>query len=50
MMEKYDKGESATLGPHKPWGNRLFSKSMKGKILIFLHEVDKMISLISVQV
>ena len=34
----------------QPWANRLFSKSMKGKILNFLHEVEKMISVISVQV
>ena len=29
-----------------PWANRLFSKSIKGKILNFLHEVEKMISVI----
>ena len=33
-----------------PWANRLFSKSMKGKILNLLHEVEKMISVISIQV
>ena len=33
-----------------PWAHRLFSKSMEGKILNFLHEVEKMISVISVQV
>ena len=33
-----------------PWVNRLFSKSMKGKILNFLYQVEKMISVISVQV
>ena len=34
----------------QPWANRLFSKSMQGKILNFLHEVEKMISVMSVQV
>ena len=43
-------GESAALGQRMPWANRIFSKSMKGKILNFLHEVAKMISVISVQV
>ena len=40
-------GESAALGWFMPWANGLFSKSMKGKILNFLHEVEKMISVIS---
>ena len=44
------RGESAALGRHMPWANRRFSKSMKGKILNFLHEVEKMISVIAVQV
>ena len=44
------RGESAALGRHMPWANRLFSKSMKRKILNFLHEVQKVISVISVQV
>ena len=43
-------GESAALGRRMPWANRLFSKSMKGKILNFLHEAEEMISVISVQV
>ena len=30
--------ELAALGRRMPWANRLFSKSMKGKILNFLHE------------
>ena len=42
--------ESAALGRRIPWANRLFSKSMEGKVLNFLHEVEKMISVISVQV
>ena len=33
-----------------PRVNRLFSKILKGKILNFPHEVEKMISIISVQV
>ena len=41
---------SAALGRRMSWADRLFSKSMKGKILNFLHEVEKMISVISVQV
>ena len=32
-----------------PWANRLFSKSMNGKILNFLHEVEEVISVISIQ-
>ena len=44
------RGESAALGRRMPWANRLFSKSMKGKILNFLHEIEKMISVISMQV
>ena len=43
-------GESAALGWRMPWANHLFPKSMKGKILNFLHEVEKMISVISVEV
>ena len=46
----YSRGESAVLGRRMTWANRLFSKSMKGNILNFLHEVEKMISVISVQV
>ena len=45
-----NRGESAALGRRMPWANRPFSKSIKGKILNFLHEVEKMISVISVQV
>ena len=33
-----------------PWANRLFSKIMKGKILNFLREVEKVILVIDVQV
>ena len=44
------RGESAALGRRMPWANRLFSKIMKGKILNFSHEVEKTISVISVQV
>ena len=33
-----------------PWATRLFSKSMKGKILNFLREVEKVISVISIEV
>ena len=43
-------GESAALRRRMPWTNRLFSKSMEGKILNFLYEVEKMVSVISVQV
>ena len=43
------RGESAALGRRIPWTNRLFSKSMKGKISNFIHEVQKMILVISVQ-
>ena len=46
----FSRGESAAVGQRMPWANRLYSKSMKGKILNFLHEVEKMISVISVQV
>ena len=46
----FGRGESAALDRHMPWANRLFSKSIKGIILNFLHEVEKMISVISVQV
>ena len=42
--------ESAALDQRMLWANRLFSKTMKGKILNFLYEVEKMISVISVQV
>ena len=43
------RGESAALAQRMPWANRLFSKSIKGKVLNFLHEFDKMISVISVE-
>ena len=33
-----------------PWATRLFVKSMKGKILNFLHEVEKVILVIFIQV
>ena len=46
----HSRGESAAFGRRMPWANRLFSKSMKGKFLNFLHEIEKMISVISVQV
>ena len=46
FRDKIQVGESRRM----PWASRLFSKSMKGKILIFLHEVEKIISVISVQV
>ena len=42
--------ELATLEWRMPWANRLFSKSRKRKILNFLHEVEKIISVISIQV
>ena len=45
QLNNSDVGES-----QQPWSNRLFSKSIKGKILNFSHEVEKMISTISVQV
>ena len=41
------RGESAALGRRVPWANSIFSKSTKGKILNFLHQVEKMISVIS---
>ena len=44
------RGDSAALGQRMPWANRLFLKSMKGIFLLFLHKVEKMISVISVQV
>ena len=47
---KNSRGESAALGRRMPWSNHLFLKSMEGKILNFLHEVEKMILVISVQV
>ena len=48
VIHYHYRGESTALGTL--WANCLFSKSMKGKILNFLHEVGKMISVISVQV
>ena len=50
VKEKNSRGESAGLGRRMRWASRLFSKSMKGKILNFLHKVEKIISVISVQV
>ena len=44
------RGESAALGRRMPRPNRRFTKSMRGKVLNFLHVVEKMISVISVQV
>ena len=44
-----NRGESAALGRCISWANRLFSKSMKGNILNFSHEVEKMISVVFVQ-
>ena len=41
------RGESAALGRRMLWGNCLFLQSMKEKILNFLHEVEKIISVIS---
>ena len=43
------RGKSAALGRPMPWANHLFSKSMNGKILIFLHEVEEIIPVIFVQ-
>ena len=48
-LKHLEEWESPALGHRKTWDNRLFSKSMKGKILNFL-EVEKMISAISVEV
>ena len=50
VNRNYSRGESAALGQRMPWANRLFSKSIKGTVLNFLHEFDKMISVISVEV
>ena len=51
VVEFIDSDRLVPIGDSRqPWANRLFSKSMKGKILNFLHEVKKMISVISVQV
>ena len=46
LKKNCHRGESAALDRCMPWANRFFfsSKSMKGKILNFLHEVKKMIS------
>ena len=44
------RGDSVALGRRMPWADRLFLKSMEGTILNFLHEVEKIISVISVQV
>ena len=44
------RAESAALGWRMPWANHLVSKSIKEKISNFLHEVEKMISVISVKV
>ena len=46
----FELGESAALGWRMPWATRLFSKSMKGKFLNFWREVEKVISIISIQV
>ena len=43
----HNREESTALGRRMPWANRLFSQSMKGKILNFLHEIKKMIPVIS---
>ena len=45
-ITKFSRGESAALGQRMSWANRLFSKSMTRKILNFLHEVEKKISVI----
>ena len=50
MLIFLNRGESAALGRRMPWASRLFSKSVKGKILNFLYQVQKMISVISVKV
>ena len=42
----YSERESTALGRRLPWANRVFSKSIQGKMLNFLHEVEKMISVI----
>ena len=44
------RGGLAALSWRMPWANGPFSKSMEGKMFNFLHEVEKMISVISVQV
>ena len=43
-------GRVGTRGPAHALGQSFFFLTMKGKILNFLHEVEKMISIISVQV
>ena len=48
-VSKY-RGELAALGRRLPCATFLFSKSMKGKILNILHDVEKVISVISIQV
>ena len=50
LSNHVSRGESAALARRMPWDKRLSLKSMKGKILNFLHEVEEMISVISVQV
>ena len=42
--------ESAAPGRLMPWATRFFPKSIKRKVLNFLHEVEKLISVISIQV
>ena len=46
---KICKVESETLGRRMPWATYLFSKSIKGIILNFLHEVEKVILVIFIQ-
>ena len=43
------RGESAALGRRVPRANLPFLKGMKGKILNFLREVEKMISVILIE-
>ena len=50
FFSRSSRRESEALSRRMPWAKCLFSKSMKGKILNFLHEVEKMISIISVHV
>ena len=52
ILNIFCRGASAPLGRRMPWAYVFssFSKSIKGKILNFLHEVEKMITVISVQV
>ena len=50
IRKRNRRAKSVALDGRMPWANRLFSKSMIGKIFNFLHEVEKTISVISAQV